>query len=227
MQLKSKPVKIYSIHYNKPEYIELQKKSFYKWVKFNYEFIVVNNAVDISLNESIKNKSNELGLRTINCNNIVSDMSSISHQNSFKYIIDDIEDGDNVMIVDHDLFVMNELNENYYKYFDMVILPQLRGNVEYPWPGMIIFNNIKKKNEISFESGLVENEYCDTGGKIYYYIKNNNLSVKKINESYFDTDSMLMSNLDDIFIHLISGSGWNSTYDLESKLILLKEKIKI
>ena len=134
-------MKIYSIHYNKPEYIELQKKSFDKWVKFDYEFIVVNNAIDISLINLISTTSQDLGLRTINCNNNILGMSSISHQNSFKYIIDDIEDGDDVMIVDHDLFVMNEVDESYYNKHDMVILPQLRGNIEYPWPGLIIFNN--------------------------------------------------------------------------------------
>ena len=131
------------------------------------------------------------------------------------------------MIVDHDLFVMNEVDESYYNKHDMVILPQLRGNIEYPWPGLIIFNNIKRKCEISFDSATIENESCDTGGKMYYYIKDNNLNIKKVNESYFDDGSMLMSNLDNIFIHLISGSGWNSAYDLENKLIFLKEKIKI
>jgi hypothetical protein len=227
MQLKSKTMKIYSIHYNKPEYIELQKKSFDKWVKFDYEFIVVNNAIDINLINLISTTSQDLGLRTINCNNNISGMSSVSHQNSFKYIIDDVQDGDNVMIVDHDLFVMNEVDESYYNKHDMVILPQLRGNIEYPWPGLIIFNNIKRKCEISFDSVTIENESCDTGGKMYYYIKDNNLNIKKVNESYFDDGSMLMSNLDNIFIHLISGSGWNSAYDLENKLIFLKEKIKI
>jgi hypothetical protein len=139
-----------------------------------------------------------------------------------------VKDGDDVMIVDHDLFVMNEVDESYYNKHDIVMVPQLRGNIEYPWPGLIIFNKIKRKHEISFDCGLIENERCDTGGKMYYYIKDSNLNIKKINESYFDTSgSMLTSNLDNIFIHLISGSGWNSAYDLENKLIFLKEKIKI
>ena len=227
MQLKSKTMKIYSIHYNKPEYIELQKKSFKKWIKFDYEFIVVNNAVDIELNSLISSTSQNLCLRNINCNNNISGMSSLSHQNAFKYIIDDAQDGDDVMIVDHDLFVMSDLDENYYNKHDMVILPQLRGNIEYPWPGLIIFHNIKRKFEISFESGPIENENCDTGGKMYYYIKNNNLNIKKVNESYFYDGGMLMSNLDNIFIHMISGSGWNPYYDLENKLISLKEIIKL
>lgn len=227
MQLKNNSMKIYSIHYNKPEYIELQKKSFDKWIKFKYDFIIVNNAIDINIINSISTITESLGLRMIYCNNDISSMSSISHQNAFQYIIDDVTDGDNIMILDHDLFVISELNENYYKGFDMVILPQLRDSIEYPWPGMIIFNNIKKKNDISFASGLIEGVSCDTGGNIYYYIKNNNLNVRKINESYFDNGRMLMSNLDNIFLHLISGSGWNSNYDLANKLRFLKEKLSI
>ena len=75
---------------------------------------------------------------------------------------------------------MNDLYENYYKDFDMVILPQPRGHIEYPWPGLIIFNKIKKKDQISFSSGLFEGESCDTGGEMYYYIKNNKKSSYKI-----------------------------------------------
>jgi hypothetical protein len=220
-------MKIYSIHYNKPEYIELQKKSFDKFIKFDYEFIVVNNASDSFLIGSISNKASELGIRTIECNNNIIGMSSTSHQNSFKYIINDINDGDVIMIVDHDLFIFNNLNEDYYKDYDMTILPQTKGVIEYPWPGLIIFNKVKNKSQISFESGSIENEPCDTGGRMYYYIKENNLNIKRVNESYFDVDRMLMSNLDNTFIHLISGSGWNSNYDLEGKLTLLKEKLNL
>lgn len=213
-------MKIYSVHFNKPEFIELQKKSFDKWIKFKYEFIVINNAIDKNLFSKIEHISEKLGLRTINCNNNIIGMSSLSHQNSFKYILNDINEGDLVMIVDHDLFLMNELKDSYFNEYDMVILPQIR-SVEYPWPGLIIFNKIFNKEQMSFDSGFINNEYCDTGANMYLYIKNNNPNIKRIKESYFDTGKMLMANLDDIFIHLISGSGWNTNYDLENKLRFL------
>ena len=38
---------------------------------------------------------------------------------------------------------------------------------------------------------------------------------------------MLISNLDNLFIHLISGSNWNKNYDLENKILFVKNIIKI
>jgi hypothetical protein len=226
-------VKIYSIHYNKPEYIKIQNDTIKKYVNFDYEFIIVNNAYDSEIRTKINQSSELLDLRTIQCNNSIKGLSSISHQNSFKYIIDDFKNGDDVMIIDHDLFLMDYLNTSYYEKYDMTILPLnpwqngIRGSVEYPWPGLIIFNKVKNKEQISFNSGSIENQPCDTGGHLYYYIKNNNLNIKRISESSLETDELLMSSLDNIFLHLISGSGWNKNYDLESKINLMLKKLNI
>jgi len=215
-------MKIYSIHYNKPEYIKMQKDSFDRHIKFSYEFIIVNNATDINIKNEITNFTKELGLREINCNNPVDSEGSISHLNSFQYILDDVVEGDVIMIMDHDVFLINDFNIDYYSEYDMVFLPQIRENIEYPWPGLIIFNKLKNKNDISFNCGQIEGVGCDTGGDLYYYIKNNNPIIKRINEHHFNDDKTRMANLDDLFIHLISGSNWNKDYDLESKLLFIK-----
>lgn len=218
-------MKIYSIHYNKPEYIEIQLNTIKKFVNFPYEFIIVDNSINFDIKNQIREITNQLNLKYIDCNNSISGMSSISHQNSFNYLLNDVKEGDTIMIIDHDLFLYNYLTVNYYNEYDMVILPQVRGNITYPWPGMIIFNNIKNKSQISFTSGMIEEEPCDTGANLYYYIKNNNLKIKNVNESYFNNGEFLSSNLDDIFIHLISGSNWNTNYNLQEKINFLLKKI--
>ena len=218
-------IKIYSIHYNKPEYIYFQYKTFQKFAKFPLEFIIVDNSVDNFIKFKIQNIIAELGLRCIDCKNSDINMSSISHQNSFKFILEDFNNGESIMILDHDVFLYNEITDDYYKNYEIVMLAQPKGNVIYPWPGLLIFNNIKNKEQLSFDSGLVEGQHCDTGGHLYYYILNNKPKCKFINEKYFDTDKMLMSNLDDKFIHLISGSGWNPNFDLEKKIEYLQSLI--
>lgn len=218
-------MKIYSIHYNKPEYIELQFNTLEKFVNFSYEFIIVDNSINPDIKNQIIETTNKLKLRCLDCKNNISGMSSISHQNSFNYIFSNVEEGDTIMIIDHDLFIINQFNTEYYADYDMVILPQVRGDITYPWPGMIIFNKVINKSQISFKSGFIEGEPCDTGGNLYYYIKNNNLKIKNVSETYFNDGKLLSSNLDDIFLHLISGSNWNTNYNLEEKLNFLLKKI--
>jgi hypothetical protein len=228
-------MKIYSIHYNKPEYIYLQKKQLDKYIKFTFEFIIIDNSVDFNIRQQISSISEELNLRRIFCNNNDLYMGSLSHLNSFKYLLDDIIDGDLVMIMDHDVFINDHLSEDYYKDFDIVYLPQFSnstpgvkyttGSIEYPWPGLVILNGVKNKNQMSFTPGIWNNEQCDTGGGMFKYILDNNLDIKHISEIYIHNNDILMSSLDGIFIHLISGSGWNSNYDLDKKLDIIKNNL--
>jgi hypothetical protein len=62
---------------------------------------------------------------------------------------------------------------------------------------------------------------------MHYYIRNNNLKIKEIAERHMYQDELLMSTMDYLFIHLISGSDWNKDYDLQGKLNLIKDKLKL
>lgn len=220
-------MKIYSIHYNKPEYIYLQKNLLDKYMKIPFEFIIIDNSVDNNIKDKIRLVTEELNIRRIECYNNIFSMDSRSHQNAFKYIIDDIIEDEVIMILDHDVFIINYLDLSYYDNFDILYLPQFRGDVEYVWPGLVIFNKIKNKENISFKSGYIKGQPCDTGAEMHHYLKNNNLKIKHISENYINYDRLLMSNLDDIFIHLISGSDWNKNYDLKDKLKFIENIIKV
>lgn len=212
-------MKIYSIHYNKPEYIAIQKKLLDKYFNFDFDFIVVNNAIDQSIKENIKLESKKIGVRTIDCHNNIKSMDSISHQNSFNYIISDLKESDDFLILDHDVFVIETIDKSYFMDYDMVYLPQPRNEIEYPWPGFIYFNRSINKEEISFTSGVINGNACDTGAGLYYYItKNKDLKIKKITENHINIENNMISNLDDRFIHLVGGSGWNRNVNLEQKI---------
>ena len=108
-------MKIYSVHYNKPEYIGLQKKSFEKWIKFDFEFIVVNNSIEANTKRKIEEESKNLSLRTIDSFNNVSGNPSVSHSQSFQYILNDLSEGDIAMVLDHDIFLFNNLETSYFE----------------------------------------------------------------------------------------------------------------
>lgn len=220
-------MKIYSVHYNKPEYISLQKKSFEKWIKFDFEFIVVNNSTEGSIKKRIEEESRNLGLRTIDSFNSVSGNPSVSHSQSFQYIMKDLSDGEVAMILDHDIFLFNNLETSYFEGYDIVMLSQTRGHIEYPWPGCLIFNKIKRKESISITPVTIEGNPCDTGGSMHYYLKENNLNIKRIKETYFDFNQFRCANLDDIFLHMMAGSGWNNAGYLDEKLNFIMDKTKM
>jgi hypothetical protein len=219
-------MKIYSIHYNKPEYINLQKKLFDKYLNFEFEFIIVNNATNEDMVEKIELESKKEGLRTIKCMNNIKQIGSTSHQNSFKYIIDDLDEIENFLIVDHDVFLIEEIYINYFTNYDMVFLAQTRNEIEYPWPGLIYFSNSIDKSEISFTSGVINGNACDTGAGLYHYIsKNKDFKIKKISERHIRLENNIVSKLDDKFIHLIGGSGWNPNINIEEKVNYLNSII--
>ncbi len=220
-------IKIYSIHYNKPEYISLQKKSIDDCVKIPYEFIVLDNSIDPSIKSRIVETTSSLNIGYVDCCNTITSMDSLSHQNALRKFVSIINDGDTVMLIDHDLFFTGVFDERYYDGYDMAYINQTRGVVNYPSTTIVIFNNIRNKNDISFNSGKILDENCDTGGFMYYYITNNNLKIRNIGESYLQDGKLLIANLDDTFVHLISGSDWNGNYDLVGKLNYIKEKFNI
>lgn len=222
-------MKIYSVHYNKPEYISLQKESLGKYLKVPYEFIILDNSIDPLIKEKILDTTKELHISYYDCQNDNITKDSISHQNALYHFVRLIDINETNMLLDHDIFLIDEINEDYYNNYEMVFLPQYRKNhhreIIYPWPGLIIFNKIKTKNLMYIESGFIEGIPCDTGGSLYYYILDNKPKIKYIIESYLDEGELLMANLDNKFIHLISGSGWNEAYNLEGKMKFLRSKI--
>lgn len=218
-------MKIFSIHYNKPEYIEIQKLSIDKYVKFQHEFIVLDNSIDINIKKEIVNITNSLGIKYYDCDNTSISVGSSSHQHALRYLLNIISDGDSIMIIDHDIFPIDYIDEKYYENCDIVCLNHIKGHVIYPWPGLIILNNIKNKSQMSFDPGNIDGFNCDTGGSMHYYIKNNNLKIKEVAERHMYQNELLMSSMDNLFIHLISGSDWNKDYDLQGKLNLIKEKL--
>ena len=215
-------MKIYSIHYNKPEYINIQYDSFIKNIKFNYEYAILDNSIDIDIKNLIKIKCKELKIEYIDCCNNIQSVDSLSHQNALSKLVDIVNINETFMLLDHDVFVINELTEDFFLNYDLTYVNQTRGRIEYPWPGLIIFNKLKNKNKLSFNSGLIDGYSCDTGGAMYYYLKNNNLSVRKLDTKYINKGEELIATHENIFLHLISGSDWNKNYNLKSKIDFFK-----
>ena len=72
--------------------------------------------------------------------------------------------------------------KNMYKY-DIAALPQPRQHINYLWPNLLFMNidSLPNKSDMNFMCGYIDGIYVDTGGYLYYWMKNNNdLKVKEI-----------------------------------------------
>jgi hypothetical protein len=225
-------LKIYSIQYNSPNYIYLQNKSFNKHIKTPYEFIIINNAVNDNKIKEIQKISEGLGLQHIHTKNDINkvkDHSSDSHAYALNFLLSDvIKDDDIVMILDHDIFLIEDLDETYYKNYDIIYTIQKRSHIEYPWAGFIVINKVKNKSDMSFNLCIVDNNLLDTGGSMYFYLKKHKLNSKIVKELFFNDETPLRySIIDDKFLHIVAGCDWNPFYNLNEKLQMLKEKFSL
>ena len=137
-----------------------------------------------------------------------------------------IEDEDVLMLLDHDMFLIDEFNiEDEIKDYDLMGCLQSRGDVKYIWPGLFLakIKSIKEK-DFHFYPDSVRGEFLDTGGGTDMLLESN--------LDYYDTGVEYPSdyngiNLDDSeltrgfnfelhhegkFLHFRNACGWDNQF---------------
>ena len=137
-----------------------------------------------------------------------------------------INDEDIVMLLDHDMFLIDEFDiEKEMKDYDVMGNLQTRGDVKYIWPGLFIskFASIKDI-DFHFFPDTVRGELLDTGGGTY--------KILDSNLKYYDSGVEYPSdyngiNLDDEkltggfgfelhhggkFLHFRNACGWHNQF---------------
>ena len=148
-------IHFYSIHYNKPKFIELQNKSFKKFAG-EHTFTVIDNSVDNTITEEIKNIC---FLNNVNYINTVDKFDSrgnglhgFSHEKGVSLFLDRLKNihdkNDIVVLFDHDIFLTSNFNKlnNLINENGILSAIQRREHVYYIWPGLAIFNLSKCTN---------------------------------------------------------------------------------
>ena len=214
----------YSIHYNEPEFVKLQKTSIKKYVKDDFEFIVINNGKNKKTSEAIEKTCISEGVKFINIKNKNASQGSLNHLvgiNEFKKQLLKHTDGDRVFLIDHDLFLIEKLDTIQKKLSEnsLVFMDQFRGATKYIWPGLCYFNIEKsiKLNELDFGLGSVNGTQTDTGGKTFFYLKKykNKISCASLRENFIghtpqtiNIDILKDKKEEHVFYHLFRGSNW-------------------
>ncbi len=207
---------ITSSHCTRTDYIEFQYKTFKKFIKGNYDFIVFNDASESgnlnnfnnnNIRNEIKNKCSELEIKCIDIpqylhsnrkiifpdtqapeDNHVSARGALVTQYMYNYAFE--SDYDRLILLDSDMFLIEELDLDNLNNFDIGFISQGRYSeqkvhIEYMWIGILIINfkNLRGLDKIYFDCGKIYDTPVDSGGFSYYWLEKyrNNVTIKYIN----------------------------------------------
>ena len=182
--------------FNRPDFIEVQYKTFKAFFKDEYEFIVFNDGERNGYKHSIENTCHNLNIKCINISQKIHDRpylhrvrgegnndACVRCANVVQYSLDQIGFNHNglVMIIDSDMFLVKEFSlVEHMKNCNLAGVPQSRRSltnnnvvVHYRWNGLVFFNmnTLPNKQEMNFNCGIISGAPLDVGGYISQYLK--------------------------------------------------------
>lgn len=198
-------VLIITHNYNRPDFVELQYKTFKKFLKDDYEYVVFNDAKDLNKMHEIDAMCARYNIRCIRVPQEIHTRpylprnsgdnlqeANIRHANCIQFSMDNLGfDHDGVVCVfDADLFPVRPFSISEYmkgKDIAAMINPPRGGKIYYVCPiiSMFSMNKLPEKKTLSFNVGRIHDVPADSGGCTYYYLKKHpELVVKHINVVY-------------------------------------------
>ncbi len=187
--------------YNCPNFIELQYKTFQKFLKDDYEMVVFNDAKDHDICYQLEAMCQKLNVTCIRIPQTIHDKPylprpssgftswnqspSARNCNVVQYALDTIgfNHNDIVMICENDLFLVKEFSvREYLQGFDLagfnraVEFSQATSKgIKFLWIGLILMDmrTMFNKKIFNVNCGYIDGALVDSGGYTHYYLKNN------------------------------------------------------
>ena len=186
-------MKIVTAVVNNPIFIDIQYHTFKKYMKCDYEFIVFNDAKDFpdftngndtTIKDTIETVCKKLGIKCINIPNDshrTNDCPVKRCADSMNYILNyQKTNPDKYLLIDSDMFLVDDFNENNYENYNCAIVLQSRDNskINYIWNGLYYFDfdkmknmNIFNWNSCNLTNDANQNICCDVGGMTKEWLK--------------------------------------------------------
>ncbi len=187
-------VLIISHHHAQPFFVEIQAKTFKKFIRDEYEFVIFNDGKTPEIAEEIDRLCKENNIRCIRIDQSLHDRPYMTRfpgedynhpcvrcANVVQYSLDVLgfDYGGPVVVMDSDMFPVKPISfREYLQDYDLVGVPQSRpcgsekAVVHYIWNGLVMFNmpNLPERSSMNFNCGLVEGYSVDVGGHMHYYL---------------------------------------------------------
>ena len=177
-------MKVLTAVVNNPIFIQIQYYTLKKYMKCDYEFIVFNdskgfpdftNGGDVNVKNIIQKVCNTLNIKCINIPNdkhINEESACIRCADSMNYMLEyQKQNPDKYLIIDSDMFLIDDFNLSDYESYDCAIVLQSRMNNKYNyfWNGLVYFD-INKMTELHLLNWNLNN--FDVGGMMTYWLNN-------------------------------------------------------
>lgn len=214
-------IKIFSVHANRTDFLELQYKSFLHFLEDEFEYYCIDNFIEDDKSSYIKQKSHELGINYIRFGSYELKGNASDHAPALNSIKTITTDEDINVIVDFDIFSISKFSiTKYIDSYDVSGIYQQRNNfdLEYLAPFLLIVNSNKQFSSINF-SGR-EDILSDVGGSTSFYIKNKKVKLlehtsalnKEQDRECFNIDydiSFGCQVIESSFLHYYRGTNWD------------------
>ena len=215
-------MKVITAVVNNPVFIQIQYYTLKKYMKCDYEFIVFNDAKsfpdysnggDIRIKTIIEETCKKLDIPYINIPNNHHNKqtdASVRTADSMNFILNfQKQFPDKYLLIDSDMFLVDNFDLNDYEKYDSAIVLQSRNNftINYLWNGLYYFDFNKIKNKELLNWNCCPG--CDTGGMTQIWLKSQTNKIPNTDEIR-DTNKVFHN--DDIYYikHLCSCS-WDES----------------
>ena len=209
-------VKIYTFPDKRPDFIKFQKKTIDKFLKDDYEYIIVNNGSSDVLRKEIHDICIDNGINHIyveNPNHMDPNIACAYPINQIldKYIKLEKESNTISVIIDSDMFFISDFSiVDFIGDNEIAALPQSRGDVNYIWNGIVFINHSKVIDIESFDFGyqFINGHGTDVGGNMYFYFKEHPYCKMRhvIHTSHIKSESNNLDSLPDDILKIYDDS---------------------
>lgn len=231
----------------RPDFIEMQYKTFKKFLLDDYEFVVFNDASNEQTMQQINNLCKQYGIKCFRVPQEIHTRPYLTreagdnlqradyrHANCIKYSFDILgynHDGI-VLLIDSDAFLIRPFSISKFMVDKDIAAPIRRGHygVYYLSPIVCFFNmsQLPEKDLINFNSGHINGSVVDTGGWTNkYLLKHAELRIAKLNFTFchqlFLEDNHLNKSADPVADDVKTAFYLNAGFNEKEIKFLLKK----
>ena len=178
--VQAEKILIMTYSYNRPDFIEWQHKAFEKFLLDDYEFVIFNDASNADISHQIEAMCNKYNIMCMRVpQNHSNNTAGARHQDAIQFSLNTVGfkyDGI-VCMFDSDMFLVKPFSIiNLMKDYDIAAGAQSRPNVDFYLDPTIVFMDMRRlpnKETMDWHGGILNGSPCDTGGRMYYYLKSN------------------------------------------------------
>ena len=206
-------MKVITAVVNNPQFIEIQYYTLKKYFKGDYEFIVFNdakvfpdftNGYDTAIKEQINEMCTRLQIQCIeipNAHHSKYSDPSVRCADSMNFMLTyQKTHPDQYLILDSDMFLVDDLDSSYYSSYECAILLQLKYEKVYFWHGICYMDTTKMNNMDLLNWNCCDG--CDTGGMMNKWLL-----------SQCSYDDLTHSNHPQFyFIRHYASGAWDTSY---------------